>query len=360
MIKKNKYRLIISSALILLPAVAGLILWNKLPVQIATHWGIGGQADGEAVRGLAVFGLPLFMLVTHWICILVMVKDPKNKNQNGKVFGMVLWIAPIVSFFSGGIIYSTAFGKTVNIFSIEILLLGLLFAVLGNCLPKCKQNYIIGVRVKWALENEENWNATHRFCGKLWVAGGLLMMLGIFLPSAAAVWIMLVLLAVLSITPVVYSYAYYKKQLKNGTIDVGRSEESKVKQAVVAAAIIILVAAVLLILMCAGNISIQYADSSFTVHTSFWSDITVDYSDIDAGSLEYREDVSAGRRTYGFGSPRLLAGNFNNDEFGDYIRYSYTGCASCVVLKANGETLVISDADEAKTKEIYDELSARI
>ncbi|MFQ8814402.1 MAG: SdpI family protein [Gallintestinimicrobium sp.] len=53
--------------------------------------------------------------------------------------------------------------------------------VIGNYLPKVKQNNTIGIRVVWSLMDEENWNATHRFSGKLWMASGILCMLcGLF------------------------------------------------------------------------------------------------------------------------------------------------------------------------------------
>ncbi len=46
MIKKNRGALILSSILILLPSLLGLIFWNKLPEQMTTHWGFDGSADG--------------------------------------------------------------------------------------------------------------------------------------------------------------------------------------------------------------------------------------------------------------------------------------------------------------------------
>ena len=46
MIRKNKGKLILSSLVVLLPMVMGLLLWDRLPEQIATHWGVSGQPDG--------------------------------------------------------------------------------------------------------------------------------------------------------------------------------------------------------------------------------------------------------------------------------------------------------------------------
>lgn len=211
MIKKNKWKLLISSIVILCPIIVGCIMWNSLPEQMATHWGIGGEADGWSNRLVAVFGLPVFMLVLHWICIFATTADPKNKDQAKKAIGLVFWICPVISLFANTIIYATAFGVDFNMERIMLIALGLMFVVIGNYLPKCKQNHTLGIRVKWTLENEENWNATHRFGGKVWVIGGLLLLLCIFLPKAALSYALIVCLVILAITPISYSYIYSRK-----------------------------------------------------------------------------------------------------------------------------------------------------
>lgn len=58
MLKKNKSRIIISSIIILLPMIFGLIMWDKLPDTMTTHWGADGNADGFSGKVFAVFGLP--------------------------------------------------------------------------------------------------------------------------------------------------------------------------------------------------------------------------------------------------------------------------------------------------------------
>ena len=184
MIKNNKWKLLFSSIVILLPMIFGLIFWNELPEQMITHWGIDGNADGFSNRYFAVFALPVFILVIHWLCIFfTMVIDQKNSNQNNKVFGVVIWITPIISLVSNGVIYAVSLGKEFSPYLITSLLMGGMFVIIGNYLPKCKQNYTIGIKVKWTLESEENWNATHRFVGKVWFIGGLILKFCIFLPQ---------------------------------------------------------------------------------------------------------------------------------------------------------------------------------
>ena len=219
MIKKNKWQLMISSIIILLPIVAGLLIWNYLPEQIATHWGIDGEPDGWSSRSFAIFGLPLILLAVHWVCVFFTALDPKNKNQNSKVFNMVLWILPVISLVVCGLTYAVALGNDINIGMAVRILLGILFVIIGNYMPKCRQNHTIGIKIPWTLHDEENWNKTHRFAGRLWVFGGLLLLATIFVPLDNFVYVLLPLILLMAFAPVIYSYVYYRKQLKNGTAD---------------------------------------------------------------------------------------------------------------------------------------------
>ncbi len=360
MFKNNKKKLILSSVVILLPIFAGLLLWNRLPEQFATHWGADGNADGYSSKAFGVFGLPVILLAVQWICVWITSKDPKNQGQNNKVVGLVLWIFPILSILMHGLFYSVALGRDININTFMFPFLGLLFVVIGNYLPKCKQNYTIGIKIKWTLANEENWNATHRFCGKVWVIGGLLLILAAFLPESLVLWIFGISLTLLIATPFLYSFLYYKKQVKAGTapqkaeLPLGRA--GKLTIALVTPILVILLAAVFVICFT-GNIKLRYEDDVFTVEASYWKDLTVEYEAVDA--IEYREDGNPGSRVSGFGSPRLSLGTFRNSEFNNYTRYAYTKCDACVVLTVGEKTLVISGKDAAATKTIYEELLLR-
>ena len=103
MMKQHKGKLVISSGLTLFPILVGLVLWNRLPAQMPTHWGLSGNVDGWSGKTFAVLGLPLILLAAHWLCIWGTSLDRSNENQNRKVSGLVLWICPVISFFTSGI-----------------------------------------------------------------------------------------------------------------------------------------------------------------------------------------------------------------------------------------------------------------
>ena len=211
MIRENKRKLLLTSLIILLPVVAGLILWGRLPERMPTHWGFDGRVDGWSGKVFTVFGLPLFLLATHWLCIAVTAADPKNKGQTPKVVGLILWLCPLISAAVGVMTYTAALGVDMQVGWVMPIVLGLMFVVIGNYLPKCKQNYTIGIKVPWTMADEANWNATHRFGGKVWVVGGVVLMLCAFLPAKTAPFTLIGALILLSVVPVLYSYLYYRR-----------------------------------------------------------------------------------------------------------------------------------------------------
>lgn len=208
MIKKNLKTLIITSVAILLPILAGIILWDKLPDQIPTHWNAQGEIDGWSSKTFAIFGLPLIMLAVQWLAVIVTCSDPKRRNHSEKILNFVFWIVPCLCILLSALMYSVAMGKEVPVESITPTLLGLLLIVLGNYMPKCKQNYTIGIKIPWTLNSEENWNKTHRLAGWLWVIGG------IFITATSlfgAIWISLPAIVIMTLVPIIYSYILHQK-----------------------------------------------------------------------------------------------------------------------------------------------------
>lgn len=224
MLKKNKVMLIITTIVLLLPIVVGILLWDQLPDDFIVFWNAYDEGDSFAPRAVGVFALPGIMLLIHWIGILITAIDPRNTDIDGRSVTVVLWICPVINLLLCGILFVQAAGYSVHVSMFLPMLMGILFLFIGNYMPKCKRNYTIGIKVPWALEDEKNWNATHRFAGKVWVIGGLAMIalpwLQAFWPiadprqvfwSAVSFWGFWAMILVLALIPTVYSYRYYRK-----------------------------------------------------------------------------------------------------------------------------------------------------
>ena len=357
MIRKYKKTLLFSSLLTLLPIAVGLLLWDKLPQRLATHWGMDGQADGWSSLPFAVFFPPIIMLAAQWLCVWITARDPGNKDRNTKPLGLVLWIIPFLSNLSCGLMYALALGAEFSMTRIMVIALGLMFVAIGNYLPKCKMNSTLGIKVSWAYTSEENWNATHRFGGRVWFVGGFAIALGGLLPGEWGIWIMLVAIFVLAFIPMIYSYRYYRRQKANGDSLNPLPKLSGKSGKVSLIALFLVILFVLVILFC-GSIRVECSEEFFHIKASFYDDLTVAYSVVD--SVEYREGNVPGTRVGGFGSLRLLMGWFENEEFGTYTRYTYYKPEACIVVTSGENTLVISGETVEETREIYDTLTAHI
>ncbi|MGN8818840.1 SdpI family protein [Oribacterium sp. HCP28S3_H8] len=106
--------------------------------------------------------LSAFLLAVHWLCALITAHDPRKQNINPKMYTLILWIVPVVSLAVAAIEYSVNLGYPVDITFYMELFLAAVFLVVGNYLPKTRQNYTIGIMIPWTPANEENWNRTHR------------------------------------------------------------------------------------------------------------------------------------------------------------------------------------------------------
>ena len=168
----------------------------------------------EKQMDTAVNSLQLWEFICFvWQCAVVTEIDPKAKNISSKIYRLVLCICPLVSVWVGAVIYGNALGYT-NLMNMDVLtnvLLGVIFIAVGNYLPKCRQNYTVGIKLPWTLADEGNWDYTHRMAGKLWVVGGVLTVLVGFQHVVSPMVLALVIILVMTLIPSVASYLYYKR-----------------------------------------------------------------------------------------------------------------------------------------------------
>ena len=213
MLRENRKTLIVTSVVTVLPVLIGVVLWKKLPDVMATHFGFDNVANGFSSKPFAVFGIPLFCLAMLWIVAAATAADPRNKNISKKLFVFCLWLIPMISLLCGAIIYSYNLGFSLDISRIMELVMGVIFVIIGNYLPKMRHNYTMGIRVPWTLASESNWNRTHRFGGYVWVGGGLAMILlglsGVLRPE-----LLTGLFLVMAFVPCLYSFWLYKRGVR--------------------------------------------------------------------------------------------------------------------------------------------------
>ena len=195
--KKYKTTLILTTLISLFPMVIGLLLWNRMPDTIATHFGTNNVPNGWSSKTMAVIGIPLLLAALQIFTAGFTFSDPKRQN-----------IIPVTSLIICCSIYANAVGIAVDIGFVVNGSVGLLFILIGNYMPKCKQNYTTGIKVPWTLHSQENWNRTHRLAGWVWIIGGVAMIVNSFLQLE---WILFLTIAALVLIPIGYSFLLFKK-----------------------------------------------------------------------------------------------------------------------------------------------------
>ncbi len=356
---EHKKQVLLSLAGTLLPVLIGLVFWNRLPDRMVAHFGADAAPDGYAGKAFVVFGLPVIMAVLNFIALAITAADPGHKNQNKKALGMVFWIMPTVSITVCGIMYAIALGKTVDVTLILPLLLGVMFMVMGNYMPKVTKNKTLGVKLYWTMHNEENWNKTHRFTGKCWVAGGLLMLLTAALPMSWTLPVMLSAILLLAAAPVVYSYLIYRGHKAQG-IEYAAPPATKQQKRnkILVLVLIFALLAMLAGLLFTGEITYTLGGDGLTIESTAASGLVVSYEEME--EIQLLQDFDKGVRAMGYGSFRLSMGFFQNEQLGDYTLYAYNGCESVILIRSAEKYLAINARTEEETLALYEALQEKL
>ncbi|WP_053969726.1 SdpI family protein [Mangrovimonas sp. ST2L15] len=199
--------------IILLPFLYLAYVWPDLPQRVPMHYNIKGEIDRYGDKSELLI-IPFIMPVLIYIVFLVVPKiDPKNKlQQMGNKFQTIkVLLTTFMSVLALYIIYSTKNASLSNPNYI-LLLIGVLYVILGNYFKTIKANYFIGIKTPWTLENETVWKDTHKLGGKLWFAGGLVIILGCLIFNQKTNFIFfMIITAIITIIPIVYSYQRFKQ-----------------------------------------------------------------------------------------------------------------------------------------------------
>ena len=97
MTKHNIGILILTSIIVLLPILAGFLLWEQLPEQIPIHWSLSGEIDQHVPKMVAVVVFPLVMLALHWVSFF-----NRRNREGGAIF---YWVIPVITLVLFAVVY---------------------------------------------------------------------------------------------------------------------------------------------------------------------------------------------------------------------------------------------------------------
>lgn len=195
--------------------ITGWLLFDKLPDQIPSHWNIEGQVDSYTDKGTAIYLFPGITLAIALLFPLLSRIDPrKEKYVLFRRPWLILQTAFVLFFaYMYFVTIYLTFHPEQSIERFIFIGIGVLFVVIGNYLGKVRQNYFIGIRTPWTLDNEEVWNKTQRIGGWAFLLIGLAVLIdAFFLWNLFAV--MMIGTGVAILIPIFYSYFIHKKLTK--------------------------------------------------------------------------------------------------------------------------------------------------
>ena len=214
--KNSTTNIVVALLLIAAPFAYAAYVYPSLPDTIPTHFNIRGEADAYGGKDsiflgpgiMAVVGLFVFVLLSN-----IKSFDPKRYKaaDDGLYKKFALFTVAFLSLISFIIIFSAS-SHSITIGKLLLPAVGLAFAGFGWYMPKLHQNYFAGFKLPWTLENEDNWNETHKLAGKIWKYGGFAQAIAaLLLPNRAGFMVFFSITLIMVIVPSVFSYRMFKR-----------------------------------------------------------------------------------------------------------------------------------------------------
>lgn len=185
----------------------------RLPERVPTHWDLAGKADGFGPAWQNALLMPALAIGLWALLLLLPLADPLRRNYPRFLVTLKLfrWLVPLMVAAFQVLVALGCLGVSSDPGQGVRAVLAVVFVVLGNSMGKLRHNWFIGIRTPWTLASEEVWTRTHRLAAPIWVAGGLVQLVGAFVPGTAGEFLFAASLGAMVLVPVGYSYLAFRR-----------------------------------------------------------------------------------------------------------------------------------------------------
>ena len=203
---------IITSAVVLCPMLIGVLLWNRLPDEMAVRFNTNNEVLSYSSKGFVIFGIPIMLFVCHFFCMLPMIIDPRDTKISRKIVLLVIWITPVISLPTCGGLLVYSLGIAIDFAFIINLVLGISFLMIGNYLPKGRISDSAAAKTRKVLESEDVRYRIQRFMGWCYVLVGICFFINCFVQSKI---ILISVTALIILISLICSIVDVRNDLKN-------------------------------------------------------------------------------------------------------------------------------------------------
>ena len=222
----KRFKKITIILLAILPTIySAIAVFFILPDTVAAHFGIDGTPDryGSKYEAFLFPAIILVIALLYFLFRKFQQKSSTDENErtarNLDILDTVILIVMVL--FNALCVFlltimkhpGTMKNKENMIFVIISCVIGVLFILLGNILPKTKPNSFIGVRLSWSMDSDEHWYITNRNCGIAMVLAGICTVIaGLIVRNGTYIIYMILSLILFLTVATIYSYVIIKKK----------------------------------------------------------------------------------------------------------------------------------------------------
>jgi uncharacterized membrane protein len=203
-------------AVIIFSFLIGIVFYPSMPDMMASHWNSKGEVDGYLPKFWGLFLMPIISMVMLLLLIFLPKIDPLRKNiekfrdtYEGFVLIVILFMLYIYAI---SLMWNKGF--QLNMATMVLPAMGVLFWYAASLMEKAKRNWFIGIRTPWTLSSENVWNLTHKAGARLFRVLAVLFLLLIFTGDYGFIVLVIALVSVLLFL-FGYSYYLYRKEKNN-------------------------------------------------------------------------------------------------------------------------------------------------
>lgn len=207
--KKINFKIMIITCIIcLLPIAFGLVFYNDLPENVAIHFDINNNPDNFMPKEFLVLGMPIIMMAFQiFACVVSDIKD-ENPEANKRTMFMYKLIIPVMTVVLYVVTIMYSMGSMLDIRKIVMIILGIMFIIMGNYLPKTVGDNIINFP---KFKNEKVYVKVKRVFGYIFIINGLLAVTSTLFDVTVSVMV-IILLIVEAVVLSIYAMVRNKKE----------------------------------------------------------------------------------------------------------------------------------------------------
>ena len=207
------------------------VLW-ELPAVIPAHYDFAGNITRWGSK-YELLILPVILLLVSFGSRFLLLhlcrkaeqagsdKEKQAAAANAKVLGMVILSQTVIlSCIQGLLLYNTvlalrreSFLSTLAGEKLLTILCGALLLILGDILPKCRRNGMVGFRLSWTRYNDLTWQKSNRFAGRMLVAAGALGIISTFFaPKGYGMFLLSIYIMAAIVISTVRAWQVYREE----------------------------------------------------------------------------------------------------------------------------------------------------